>query len=53
MGERPRFVFASSIAAFGGGSEVTDETKLVPDVRLYTLTIYLDAKVPRRATTPN
>lgn len=32
VGGRPRFVFASSIAAFGGGAEVTDETKLAPEV---------------------
>ncbi|CAM9950292.1 unnamed protein product [Ectocarpus fasciculatus] len=30
IGGRPRFVFASSIAAFGGGEQVTDETKLLP-----------------------
>lgn len=32
IGGRPRFVFASSIAAFGGGAEVTDATKLDPEV---------------------
>eukprot|EP00904_Undaria_pinnatifida_P007416 jgi/Undpi1/3804/HiC_scaffold_16.g07173.m1 len=31
IGGRPRFVFASSIAAFGGGAEVDDETKLAPE----------------------
>lgn len=39
IGGRPRFVFASSIAAFGGGNgsgsdsaRVSDETKLLPQV---------------------
>eukprot|EP00752_Nemacystus_decipiens_P009217 g8232.t1 len=30
VGGRPRFVFASSIAAFGGGAQVDDGTKLLP-----------------------
>lgn len=33
IGGKPRFVFASSIAAIGRGAEVTDETKLAPEVR--------------------
>lgn len=37
IGGRPRFVFASSIAAFGGGAEVSDETKLLPQVQLISL----------------
>ncbi|CAM9975685.1 unnamed protein product [Ectocarpus sp. 12 AP-2014] len=37
IGGRPRFVFASSIAAFGGGEQVTDETKLLPQAMM-TLT---------------
>lgn len=34
IGGRPRFVFASSIAAFGEGAEVSDDTKLLPQVRV-------------------
>ncbi|CAM9302953.1 unnamed protein product, partial [Ectocarpus sp. 13 AM-2016] len=34
IGGRPRFVFASSIAAFGGGEQVTDETKLLPQAMM-------------------
>lgn len=33
VGGRPRFVFASSIAAFGGGAQVGDGTKLLPQVK--------------------
>lgn len=32
MQVRPKFLFASSIAAFGGGAHASDDSKLLPEV---------------------